>query len=304
VDAPALEDGAEHRRGKDGFLFGENGVKVPVRGVGWKDGAEARDELEWRVSRNDSGLLRVDQGTGGKVTLVARQLPRANSEFGEREISTVLRAGPCQCESKPVLFRLFFPRDEETNPGGEMPNWAFYWKQTKAGRSLRTGKEVPFTFAERVPPNPGALTSSGKETGRYIPHTDTIYVSKLQCCPRQPGGVGDKGIDCFANTLNHEARHREQFLKWWGPKLERYCGDAAFLPGTCKVDMDLDFVPNDVEKEQSCDSYEQRSCPALPTWCGDVTDLEHDAYQVGWEWKPGTANAEDWACPGSNCPEE
>jgi hypothetical protein len=34
-----------------------------------------------------------------------------------------------------------------------------------------------------------------------------------------------------------------------------------------------------------------------------MTDLEMDAYRFGWQWTPGTADKEDWACPGKQCKE-
>ncbi len=72
----------------------------------------------------------------------------------------------------------------------------------------------------------------------------------------------------------------------------------------CLKDKDADLVPDWVEKNTAGCDYESRySCPGRPEFLHDkVPDTEFNAYNVGWQWVPGTADSEDWACPGKQCP--
>jgi hypothetical protein len=204
--------------------------------------------------------------------------------------------------------RLFFMRDEKNNPFGTVPNWYYYWQQTSAGRRVGTGERVRSQYVDKLPPPMFTWKNAGVEAASYEPYTDTLYIPKgilTSCCSRLPGGdKKDEGIDCFAVGMNHESRHREQFIEWWGPKLARYACHKAGVPYSCPGDRDSDFVPPDVEKANGCHPNQPSSCPRIPRWCGADTDLEMDAYDYGWKWVTGSADTEDWGCPGKQCAEK
>jgi hypothetical protein len=289
VDKPSLK-GAQN--GRD-YVFSNSTLTFDAEGKAWLNGKEASDQLKWSLA---SSLLTPENLTGKKQTFRADHLPEKNTEFGEKELKTSLEAEGCACNSEPVKPRFFFERDGEDNPGGQMPNWAYYWKQTKAGQGLDfeySGDYVPETpacgpnlFVDPVDPNAAA---------RYNYCEDVIYVANVNqrgCYGRNGYGLNeDKGIDCFAVALKHENTHRREFIDWWGLKMAGY---------NLVDDPDRDMVPNRVEEANKCSKLSRTSCPSRID--KRLLDLELDAYQEGWKWPRGSAKDEDWAKPGSNWP--
>jgi hypothetical protein len=57
-------------------------------------------------------------------------MPEDNSQFGKKKVTATLKVGTCTAtESREVQF--FYPPDLKNNPGGQYPNWFYYWKQTR-----------------------------------------------------------------------------------------------------------------------------------------------------------------------------
>jgi hypothetical protein len=151
--------------------------------------------------------------------------------------------------------------------------------------------------------NGKAIEGKPNELARYDYCADQIYLTTKVaiaggCKGRQGDAVSvDTGIDCFANTLRHESHHRKELTGWWGQYMSNYDGFN---------DADVDMVPDDLEKELGCQlALKRGTCPSLPRHLRDeVSDAELNAYHVGWTWKPGTADQEDWAYPGKQWPKE
>lgn len=289
-------------------------LEVAVEHVrAWKDRQRADADVTWTDEKGD-GLLAKSERRGTRTVFLVEGLPEHNRAFGPRSLRATLSNGSCSCEAS-TQVRLFFLRDAKNGPKPEQPNWASYWAETKAGRSLSNGAPISFVAIEPIPPP--KLSAAAKGTiARYEPVGDVLYLSYLgapgkmsACCPRAKGGARDEGIDCFASTLNHEQHHREQLISWWGVNLVDYpclngfvAGVSVVKPDICAVDEDMDFVPTGVElRTAGCNPKQAVSCSGMPLWCGGLTDLEHSAYAAGWAWKVGAANAEDWACPGKQC---
>jgi hypothetical protein len=285
---PVVEVNTQSKVGDHDYIFSGSGktLTMPLRGKGWFNGSAAGDRLKWEMEERGEKLFEFDKAQGESVTASATALPQKVDAFGARQVIERLEDGPCTCTQKHSV-RLFFARDEKTNPEGLVPNWDFYWQQTVAGRGFphKVVPVIPSSWAHQDAPN--ALA-------RYDAGVDIIFVRaafpQIGCVSRPSGDV-DKGIDCYAQTLRHETRHRSEFLSWWGPKLEKY---------SWAQDPDVDYVPSNVEDQWGCNWLAQQSCPSLPAHllALGVMDIEATAYAEGWKWKPGDANSVDWGCPG------
>jgi hypothetical protein len=282
-------------------------VEIPAEGKAWLDGQDASERLKWDTVPNPGGLLRPDPAQAKKVKLTATALPASNDDFGPRSIRSRIDDSGCACQSEAVEARLFFARDDHNNPTGDLPNWAYYWKQTPArpaGGDFRVVPAIP-PMSRTLNANwgvnciPGIFddTVPGNAIGRYDFFADMIYLSETfataDACPARADGAKkvDFGIDCFAVVLRHEGQHQKDFNAWWGPRMTNY---------RCLNDTDGDLVPNDVEKRLGCNPLSRQSCPNLPRWLdSSVTDREASGYSAGWQWRTGCAKDKDWAAPGS-----
>jgi hypothetical protein len=308
VDKPKLVGNAYHETNWD-WSYNDatpGHVEIELDGQAWMNGEDVASDLQWTVSPNPNNLLKLDQPRSNRLKLVGDGLPDLNTDFGPRTITNKLHETNCDCAGEDIKARLFYQVDAKNNPVGKQPNWVYYWRQTAAGREMATGEEIAFSYVDVIPPPVyGKLNTGAAEVARYEQELDVIYVTHLaldSCCHRRDG-TSSKGIDCLAETLNHENHHRQEFFAWWGPLMERYPATCLVAIGpTCDADSDLDYVPNDVELAHGCDPNSSLSCPGLPAWCGGMTDLEFDAYDYGWSWPQGSADKEDWACPGKQCP--
>lgn len=128
----------------------------------------------------------------------------------------------------------------------------------------------------------------------------TCATPMTESLPHVPSGRPEaEGIDCFAEVIRHELRHREDFIEWWGsPKGPHALSQADWL----RRDPDLDQVPTDVEDRlPGCRSGDptrdnKYSCDARPQ--DDVPDVEMRAYYTGWQWPIGALDHQDWSCGG------
>ena len=283
-------------------------AEIGVEGKAWLAGADVSEQIRWRLESMPAPTERSpEEARGARVTLAYEGLPRRNHAFGPKTVTARVESGPCACE-RVAKARLFFAPLATNHPPGDGgtgkdrtgdPNWFYYWLQTKA-----TGGVDPSRLEYQS--NIAAVNSpTDNVSGRYEEGPDRILVSDgvvdggcrgRMTRAKVPLGVAAKVIDCFAETIRHESHHRTEWLKWWGTK-----GLNLF------TDSDSDGVPNQVEETQpGCSVVSSRSCTDRPF--ADNTDREIDAYYVGWTWKIGSADAEDWACQGKQwrgktCPE-
>ncbi len=296
-------------------------IVLGLEGRAYVDGQNASEDLLWEIEPNPDPKLVATIPRGAKQTFKGLGLPDGNTGFGLRRVSTGLTRGACSCRSEaPAEVRLFFPRDAKNNPGGELPNWAYYWRQTKAGQG------IPFQVGQNT-----CGRNLGAAGGAYSYCADVIFLPPnkpaLDCKHPPDKSTRNEGIDCFAQTLKHEGHHRTELKAWWEGR--------PVDPGS-DFDPDGDLMPLKIEVRYGCKegvlvggfttdpvknvkiageivtpgalplSGTQFSCP-LGTGMGkrpfpDVVDSEVNAYWVGWQWATGSANEEDWARPGKNWP--
>jgi hypothetical protein len=254
----------------------------------------------WYMSPEESYLSEEPATEGIGITYRAEKLPENNSSFGKKRVKLDYQEYDCNCTSEETEIEIFYPRDAKNNPDGTIPNWAYYWNKTSAKTNYK------FDVVPKIPDDktiialPGfaclGLVLDSYNTGvvaRYDPFKGKIWVPEnlpVMNCPSRPDGTKYEGIDCFAQVIRHEGRHKDQLISWWGPNMANY---------NCIDDVDGDFLPNAVEMAtEGCNSLLPWSCPGRPTWLGTVFDVDIDAYEYGWKWNPGDADKEDWSAPG------
>lgn len=265
--------------------------RVTVNGslVGPKD-------VTWDMENIGSGRKERFDMEGGRLrATMLRRMPVANGKFGPNALTLKPNNPDCECELKREM-RAFFTSSSKVHPGkgsGATPNWFYYWMQTSASGGLHA-EYTPVLQAQGLG---GASMSVG---GRYNYTSDTVYLSDKiidkVCATRSPetGGGNSKGIDCFAEIIQHENQHKTERWAWWGGT------DPTALSFMARMqqDADKDLVPDEVEEQlagtRGCKSNDPTSCSSRPD--GSLFDIEMDAYNVGWSWQRNAADAEDWSC--------
>jgi len=264
-----------------------NGSKIPS------------EKIKWDISPNPETWKpeNMPDDYAAKIRITSTQLPVSNTEFGKKILKATYNDEQCECETEQIEAKVFFARDVKNNPEKKMPNWAYYWKQTKAGQN------IPFEVVAKIPSNPGDASENPNVIARYDQYQGKIFMiekfTNTVSPPCSPGGVMNDGIDHFAINLRHENCHKDELTSWWGPNFKNY---------SAWDDVDGDLVPNSVEDNTAgCDKQNRWSCPGRPTWITtvkigpfefSVTDIEMNAYRIGCSWSVGSADQEDWASPG------
>lgn len=231
----------------------------------------------WSMTDVGAEKATVNPQGADKATLEVAALPARNRHFGTKTIT----AEACGAKDT-VEIQIFFP-PTATNHGGDgkgtTPNWFHYWKQTSAAQ----GHAGVLDYTPSL--GPDVLGRHDDQTHR-VTLTDNVQTSAD--CTQRPG-TDASGIDCFGEVVRHEWQHEVDWQTWWPS------GYWILL------DMDLDKVPFRVEERNGC-SFGERGCPVciIPRGRGcrpfeRVTDAEINAYDVGWDWRLGTANGEDWS---------
>ena len=195
------------------------------------------------------------------------------------------------------------PRDAENNPGGQLPNWFYYWKQTPAGRPK--GQVVALDYGGSTLD----LCRTAGVTGVYQPRFG--YKVLLLCdlsrlttpfklvfplldrsAPQKYSGTRSVwNIDAFAVAVLHEYQHFLTNHTWYS-KLSPQ--DLA------KVDQDRDGVPDHLEPGLNFEPTLFQTYFAKHPTLKDVNgDEEWLAYEIMRDHKPGSLDKHDWAHPGN-----
>jgi hypothetical protein len=158
-----------------------------------------------------------------------------------------------------VNLKLFFKKYGDYDNNG-IPNWYEYWSESSASiGNHKYDAETPYYG--------------------YYPHGEHyFYIGYIA------SGKNDQtehmGIDCFAETVIHENTHMTDYLNWWPKGYDE------------NKDLDRDKIPDNIEPSLGFD-------PTKPDTDGDrEIDFEDRGYDAEWTWKAGSANQEDWSCPG------
>jgi hypothetical protein len=243
------------------------------------------------------------RGPGLRVTL--RGLPSELAGFGKKEISAAVEREDCHARARRTI-ELFFPRDVSNNPGGEKPNWFYYWRQTKAARPL--GQAVALDYGGRT----ADLCSAADVTGIYNPKFGykvlvICDLSKLRppfelvfplldrnAAKKFSGMRTVRNIDTFAVVVLHEFQHFLADHNWYSK-----------IPAELreKVDADLDGIPDALEPAIGFDPKKFQTHfadhPKLKKVNGDEEWLAMESMR---EHVPGSLDELDWAHPGNQWP--
>lgn len=260
------------------------GVEFTARATVTPPDWEVDLEWEWPEVQGSEVLTKPEDGRGNEVVAWFDGMPADNPEFGDREIgaSFVELADRCRpVAPRPVRF--FFNSTAQGNPQGNVPNWFYYWSQTSAAQGH--GDSIRYD---------GACSDYGYYSGLHEPELrDVIYVCDLNgsgfYSENPISGQSAEGIDVFATTVLHEWTHLENIHDWWGSG-----GSGGY---DASRDADADSVPDDREAEYGLVAGVQDS------WGYGFLDREYTAYTAESGWPVGSADSEDWACPGKQCSE-
>ena len=133
--------------------------------------------------------------------------------------------------------------------------------------------------------NPNPPNMDGIPDGYYRLGDSIFYI-----CPPAGGGLASHygigplvdGIDRFAVTCIHENAHLTYYFQYWDPV-------GGWHPD---LDRNGDGLRDDTEPALGYD-------PSKQDTNGDgVPDGEDFACRAEWGWVIGSADHEDWACPG------
>ncbi|MBI5879726.1 MAG: hypothetical protein HZB53_18935 [Chloroflexi bacterium] len=275
------------------------------------------NQIEWTLPAINGSTLTTtpDPPRGPEVQFKYEGLPDKNSEFGSKTIEARIVSSTARCHTSQSV-RLFFGRDASNSPGsnnGKVPNWFYYWKQTSAAQG-HTADAIRYGGGGATNGcGPGDLGFFNGYANLYA--ADWIYVCDLKQSDfksvngliRPP--VSAEGIDVFGVTVLHEWTHLLNFKEWWAwpdqpaeyrpthfndnegpcllPLLQRPAPPARY-----KYDCDADHIPDVFEGNLGMN-------PQLWDTCGiGMSDNECVAAKAEARWRIGSANKEDWACPG------
>lgn len=233
---------------------------------------------------NAGGKAKVS-GNDLVATVSFTNLPGSNSAFGAK--TAKLKFGGSVVDSAPYEV---FPAKAATNHPSDStnrtwPNWMFYWMKTSAN-----GVNTNVKYGG---------SSSGRSEYDYSGGRTIILMNDASASQIAAWGT-PKGIDCFAWTTRHEAKHHTQITGFWPTT---YVADD---------DRDVDVLPNDQEPTyMSGRPYDPDVKATYPDTFGygqnpipDIEDIcmrkQSAPYPLDVLWSNESANDEDWASPGKN----
>ncbi len=241
-------------------------------------------DLLWTFPEIKASRLTTDpeDKQGWVVDFEYLNLPTENDAFGDREFAVEFQALKERCDSpEPKTFRILFPREAENNPDGDVPNWYYYWQQTRAAQGHRSS----MTYDSGCE-NSEDSTVLGHFDGYIDPaKARTIYICDLANVSFNRTNPltfrSFEGIDVFGSVVLHEWTHLENYWDWWGAGGYREA-----------LDRDEDLIPDDREAAYGLD-------PLLRDTLGlGFKDCEYPAYLQDNTWPVGAADKQDWADPG------
>ena len=165
------------------------------------------------------------------ATVTFTGLPFNNSDFGKKK--ALVYFGGILCDEKD--YEVFFPKEAKNHPTGQAdsPNWFYYWKQGDVcGIPLKCIYADDASYGYVIP---------GKDTilrlGPDAPTTNT-GPENYEAGREGYGAItvtgSGKGIQCVAETVQHELHHLELYNKFHGQA----------------EDPDEDGIPSSVEPTQ------------------------------------------------------
>lgn len=194
--------------------------------------------MSWRDA-NPAGCAKASDGTL-IATVTFTGLPKNNSDFGRKTASITF--GGILCDEK--SYEVFFPKNAKNHPLGQAdsPNWFYYWKQGDVcGIPLKCIYADDASYGYVIP---------GKDTilrlGPDAPTTNT-GPENYEAGRDGYGAItvtgSGKGIQCVAETVQHELHHLELYNKFHGQAEDP---DEDGIPSSAEPTQDgISTHPND-----------------------------------------------------------
>ncbi len=266
-------------------------------------------EITWSLPKMEAPTRIVtepENRRGPRLRVTLTGLPRELSGFGEKEFRARVETEECRASAKRKV-KLFFPRSAYNNPGGQKPNWFYYWRQTPAARPK--GQAVAIDYGG------GAVDMCAREgvAGVHNPrfgYKTVLVCDLLKLKPRRYelrfplldrsrelkflGWRTVQNIDTFAVVVLHEFTH---WLAWhnWYSKIP----DDQLAT----LDTDQDGIPNDVEPGLNFDPKMKQTYFSRDETLKNIgNDEEWLAFEMMREHEPGSLDEFDWAHPGNQWP--
>lgn len=276
-------------------------------------------DLHWSFHEITGSDLepRPDKSDGNEFDVTYTKLPEKNSSFAYWDVTASFateRARKAGCKDpKPRTVGYFYPRDGANHTGpsspvdpaantkGPTPNWFHYWRQTKAAQGMasetRYGAGAPTCNIDGVGGyyTPGTshvvVCDLGQAWGHYLKHP--LVDLELH------------GVDNYAGVVRHEWTHHENYMRWWHGKGKladtEVCKNKKGEIVTVSIGDD---IPDSVEPTVKVPSplnwrhkyFDSTTCDTLGL---GFTDEHYIAWMAMTEWPVGSADTEDWACPGA-----
>jgi hypothetical protein len=267
------------------------------------------DDLHWLLPEISGSELepRRQKANGNDFDVVYTNLPEKNSEFRKTKVIAYFdtdRAKRAGCKDpEPIEVGYFFPR-EGLNHGGPPgpkfavpadlpnPNWFHYWMQTKANVGLATDF---VRFGGQYRPCPDSAHAYYMYGQRFVVVCDLGsgiggFVGYNALAP----GYYPEGIDWFASILLHEKQHHDNYWRWWSKGYDEI------------LDTDGDDIPDLLEHTvpvppivRSKTHRTKFSPKAYDSFGYKINDEHYLAWAAGLNWDIGSADNEDWSCPGA-----
>lgn len=292
------------------WVFREAGGSFEVEGKAEAEVvplAYAKD-LRWELPRIPGAELTTwpEDRRGREITFRYRGLPRKNSDFGKKQLAAHFSAHGDECpDPEPKEVKLFYPRDAMNPEEPTHPNWFEFWKQSSAGQGHEAGIYFEGSYCESIPP--GGV----QEAGYYSPDGFGVHVCDLKrigfAWQNLITRTAYQGIDVFGALVKHEWTHKEYRERLTGsraPDRDRD-GICDSEEGGTPMPLGLAGTLDPAERLSILKALERRSGAAAdPADRAYLNDQEIMTFIATDGWKVGTADAEDWACPGKQCDQE
>lgn len=206
------------------------------------------EDIEWDIPRIPGTSVEVDHPGDAqhKVRITYSGLPKKNDGLGVQDLkASVFLGSKCGTVNGTREVRLFFPRDAKNNPKKTVPNWYYYWQQTKAGHGTTEGADIRFGGGDPICAQNkwwmGAFPLDRKNFGdasnpawalvgrAYVLLCD--FAKAKVIFPKDGAGRPNEsfylesrlpfssdswsGIDTFGVVTLHELTHRKHWRDWW-----------------------------------------------------------------------------------------
>jgi hypothetical protein len=277
--------------------------------------AQYSDRVEWSLFDIQGSQRKIMPATaiGKEIKLEFTGLPQKNSAFGKKTVFAKVRIASCEVSDSKEI-RVFYPRDAKNNPKHTPPNWFYYWSQTSACPGPASWGDPANACGTPENRADGAL---GYYRNTYL--DDKYYICdfaklgsdfEFETVQLKNGGFDSakvKGIDTMGAACHHENGHFTHFRDWWFVHRANhpFSPTEDFNKNSIKdsvenqFDQDGDLVPDAVETTLGLDPTKKKT---LMQYGVDLDDEEYLAWVAEGKWRIGSADGEDWACPGKQCP--